>query len=248
MPISVDIKKLFEAGAHFGHKTSRWNSSMRDYIHSDRDGIHIINLEKTATLLEEALQAITKTVAGGKQVLIVGTKRQTKPVVQHIAKETGQPYVCERWLGGLLTNSQTMNERVKHLVSLEEQLASGQLESRYSKLEVQRFEEEVAKLNTNLGGVKEMQGNPGLVIALDAVTNDLALREANRLKIPTVALLDSNADAKLATLPVPCNDDSIAVLNLIAEYIIDAIKEGKSKSAKKSADAEAKVETDTPEA
>lgn len=227
--IKVDIKKLFDAGAHFGHKTSRWNSGMRDYIHSERDGIHILNLEKTVDLLGDALKVITENASKGKQVLFVGTKRQVKPVVGHIAEETGQPYVTERWLGGMLTNSSTMNERVKHLVKLEEQMASGQLESRYSKLEVLKYAEEIEKLNSNFGGVKDMNGSPGLVVVLDAVTNDLALREAQRLGIPTIAIVDSNADPSLVDYPIPCNDDAVQALSIVADYMIQAVNDGKKK-------------------
>lgn len=225
----VDIKRLFDAGAHFGHKTSRWNSGMRPYIHSERDGIHIINLEKTVDLLDEALKAIAVNAAGGKQALFVGTKRQVKPVVAHIAEETGQPYVTERWLGGMLTNSSTMNDRVKHLVKLEEQMKSGQLESRYSKLEVLKYSEEIEKLNKNFGGVKDMNGNPGVVIVMDAVTNDLACREAKTLGIPVVAVCDSNADPSLVDYVIPCNDDAVQALMTVAEYMIEAVNEGKKK-------------------
>ncbi len=232
----VDIKALFDAGAHFGHKTSRWNSNMRPYIHSEKNGVHIINLEKTVDMLEEALQAMTKTVAGGKQILFVGTKRQLKPIVQHIAEETGQPFVNERWLGGMLTNSKTMNDRVKHLVNLEQQMESGQLESRYSKLEVQKYGEEIEKLNKNFGGVKDMNGQPGMVVVLDAVTNELAVKEAARLGIPTVALVDSNADPSEVTYPVPCNDDAIGAVSLVADYMIKAVKAGKDNQKPKKED------------
>ena len=158
----VDIKQLLEAGAHFGHQTSRWHPKMGPYIHSKRDGSHIIDLTKTVEGLEVALDFLAKTASEGKQVLLVGTKRQAQDIVKKLAEETKMPYVTERWLGGTLTNWQTFSERIKHLKDLENRMATGELANKYNKLEVQRFQEEIDQLNLTYGGVKELSAKPGL--------------------------------------------------------------------------------------
>ena len=150
----VDPKKLLEAGAHFGHKTSRWHPAMRPYIHSKREGNHIIDLTQTAPMLEVGLAAITKAVAGGGKVLVVSTKRQAVDAITQLAYETNMPYVVNRWLGGMLTNQNTIGERVKHLKRLEERMTTGELQAKYSKLEVQRFQEEIEEMNVLYGGIK----------------------------------------------------------------------------------------------
>ena len=157
--IEVDVKELFEAGAHFGHKTSRWHPKMAPYIFGVRNGSHIIDLNKTAEALNEALVFIEETVAQGKQVLLVGTKRQAHDPIKELAEKTGMPYVVERWLGGMLTNSNTIGGRVKHLKDLEEKMESGQLASKYGKLEVQRFQEEIDDMNHSYGGIKNLNGS-----------------------------------------------------------------------------------------
>jgi small subunit ribosomal protein S2 len=228
----VDIKKLLEAGAHFGHKTSRWHPKMAQYIHSKRGGIHIIDLSKTVECLDEALKFITETSASGKQILLVGTKRQAKDIIKDLAEKTGMPYVTERWLGGTLTNWSTMNDRVKHLKDLEAKMESGELANKYSKLEVQRFKEEIDKLNLQYGGVKDMLNRPAAVFVSDAVHDDIAIKEANKLKIPIIAITDSNADPSQVTYPIPANDDAIKTIQLIADYVQSAIGNGKKKVAK----------------
>lgn len=226
MAQAVDIKALLAAGAHFGHKTSRWHPKMAQYIHSKRAGSHIIDLTKTVEGLEKALPFITKTVASGKQVLLVGTKRQAKEIVKAAAEEVNMPYVTERWMGGMLTNTQTVNARIKHLKLLETRMASGELANRYNKLEVQRFQEEIDLLNLKYGGIKDLNGQPGAVFVTDVVADDNAIKEARRLNVPVVAIVDTNADPGLADFVIPANDDAIKSLQLITDYVKQAIADG----------------------
>lgn len=231
--VDVDIKKLLEAGAHFGHKTSRWHPKMAQYIHSKRGGSHIIDLTKTVTNLEDALNFLETTAAEGKQVLIVGTKRQAHDIAKKLAEDTNSPYVVERWLGGMLTNRNTIGGRIKHLKDLENKMETGQLASKYNKLEVQRFQEEIDEMNHIYGGIKNLPAKPGAVFVFD-VTHDVnAVREANKLGVPVVALVDSNADPSQVKYPVPCNDDAIKALQLVADYVQQAITAGAQKYAKK---------------
>lgn len=236
--VDVDIKKLLEAGAHFGHKTSRWHPKMAPYIHSKRGGSHIIDLTQTVEGLNEALKFIENTVADGKQVLLVGTKRQAQSIVKKLAEDTGMPFVTERWLGGMLTNRTTMSGRIKHLKDLETKMETGELANKYSKLEVQRFQEEIDTMNHMYGGIKNMAARPGAMFVID-VNHDLnAVREARKLGVPVVALVDTNADPELANYVIPCNDDAIKTLQLVADYVGQAITTGKAKQ-QKAADKEA---------
>lgn len=229
MPVQVDIKKLLESGAHFGHTTSRWHPKMASYIHSKRAGSHIIDLTKTVEALEKVLPLIEETVAAGKTVLLVGTKRQAKAVVQKAAEDTGSPYVTNRWVGGMLTNTTTMNGRIKYLKDLENKMASGELESRFSKLEVQRYQEEIDTMNRLYGGIKELQGKPGLVYVTDVVTDHLAVKEAKRLGVPVIGVVDTNADPTVVDYPVPANDDALKAVQLLVDYVVEAINAGKAK-------------------
>ena len=228
MAVEVDIKKLLESGVHFGHTTSRWHPKMAPYIHSKRAGNHIIDLTKTVEALEAVLPVITKAVAGGKQVLLVGTKRQAKELVKNAAADTGMPFVVNRWVGGMLTNTTTMNDRIKHLQDLENKLESGELANRFNKLEVQRFEEEIAQMNHLYGGIKDLHGKPGLVYVTDVVTDHLAVKEAKRLGVPVVGVVDSNADPSGIDYPIPANDDAVKAVQILLEYVVLAINEGKA--------------------
>lgn len=230
--VNVDIKQLLEAGAHFGHKTSRWHPKMAPYIHSKRGDSHIIDLTKTVESLEIALEFVTKTVSEGKQILLVGTKRQAQDIIKKLAAETKQPFVTERWLGGTLTNWQTISSRVRHLQDLETKMESGELESKYNKLEVQRFQEEIDSMNQIYGGVKNMPARPGAVFVFDLVHDHLAVKEAKKLGLPIIALSDSNANPTQATYPIPCNDDAIKTLQLVAEYLKQAIEAGQAGASK----------------
>lgn len=225
----VDIKQLLEAGAHFGHQTSRWHPKMSPYIHSKRGGNHVIDLTKTVEALDIALGFISKTAAEGKQILLVSTKRQAKDKVKEVAIATGMPYVSERWLGGMLTNQNTIGGRIKHLKDLETKMANGELAARYSKLEVQRFQEEIDQMNHLYGGIKEMAAKVGAVFVEDILNDDIAVREARKLSIPVIGLVDSNGDPTTLDYPVPCNDDATKAINLILGYVQQAIEEGKGK-------------------
>ena len=226
MAVAVDIKDLLQAGAHFGHKTSRWHPKMGQYIHSKRAGSHVIDLTKTVEGLEAALPFLTKTVASGKQVLFVGTKRQAKDIVRTAAEEVKMPFVTERWMGGMLTNVATVSARIKHLKTLETRMASGELGNRYNKLEVQRFQEEIDLLNQKYGGIKDLNGQPGAVFVTDIMADDNAVKEARRLGVPVVAIVDTNANPGLATYVIPANDDAIKSLQLIVDYVKQAVAEG----------------------
>jgi small subunit ribosomal protein S2 len=229
MATQVDIKQLLEAGAHFGHKTERWHPKMAQYIHSKRGGSHIIDLTKTVEKLEEALNVIEDVASKQKQVLFVGTKRQASDIVKKLAEQTGQPYVSERWLGGMLTNWNTIGAQIKHLVDLEGKMASGELANKYNKLEIQRYQEEIDALNVLYGGIKELHARPGVVVIFDIVSDQNALREAKKLKLPVIALVDTNADPTDVNYPIPCNDDAIKALQLMADYFASAVETGKAK-------------------
>lgn len=225
----VDIKQLLEAGAHFGHKSSRWHPKMAPYIHSKRSGNHIIDLTKTVEELEVALHFVSDTTAAGKQILLVGTKRQAKDIIKKLAEDTDMPYVTERWLGGLLTNQKTIGGRIKYLKDQEAKMENGQLAAKYNKLELQRQQEEIDSMNFVYGGVKNMAVKPGAVFMVDLVHENNALREAKKLGIKTIAIVDTNADPSLVDYPIPANDDAIKTIQLIADYLKQAIEQGKSK-------------------
>lgn len=233
MAVSVDIKALLEAGVHFGHKTSRWHPKMAPYIHSKRQDSHIIDLVKTVEGLERALPFITSVIGSGKTVLFVATKKQTKNDVKDVAESLGQPYVTERWLGGTLTNANTINQQVKKLRDLENRRTNGEFEKRYSKLEAQRFDEEIELLNQRYGGVKDLAGKPGALFVIDAIGDINAIKEANTLGIPVVALVDTNADPSLIDYVIPGNDDAIKGVKLILDYVAQAVKEGQTATVAK---------------
>ncbi len=232
MATDVDIKDLLAAGAHFGHKTERWHPKMAPYIHSKRGGTHIIDLTKTVTALEEALAFLTKTASEGKQILVVGTKRQAQDIIKQLALDTNMPFVTERWLGGMLTNWNTIGGRIKHVKDLENRMENGELANKYNKLEVQRFQEEIDAMNIIYGGIKELNAKPGAVFIVDIVADVNAVREANKLKLPIVALVDTNADPSQVTYPIPANDDAIKTIQLMADYVKAAIETGKAKAKK----------------
>jgi small subunit ribosomal protein S2 len=226
----VDIKQLFEAGAHFGHKTSRWHPKMAPYIHSKRGGVHVIDLNKTVENLNEALIFVRKMSEDNKQILLVGTKRQAKDIIKKLAEDTAMPYVTDRWLGGTLTNWSTIGGRVNYLKDLEARMANGELTNKYNKLEVQRFQEEIERLNFNYGGIKNLNGKPGAVFVVDTNNDHIALKEANKLGIPVIAMIDTNSDPTAVDYPIPANDDAIKSIQLIADYIKSAIETGKAQA------------------
>lgn len=230
--VDVDIKQLLEAGAHFGHKTSRWHPKMSQYIHSKRGGSHIIDLTKTVEGLDNALDFIAETVGNGKEILLVGTKRQAQDLVKGLAEETKQPFVVNRWLGGMLTNWPTISGRIKHLKDLESKMESGEFANKYNKLEIQRFQEEIDHLNELYGGIKNMPQRPGAVFVIDLNHDINAVREARKLRVPVIALVDTNADPTLADFVIPSNDDAIKTLQLMISYVKQAIEVGQAKRAK----------------
>lgn len=233
MAVQVDIKALLEAGVHFGHKTSRWHPKMAPFIHSKRQDSHIIDLTKTVEALETVLPMITESVSKGKQVLLVGTKRQAQDLVRKAAEQTAQPFVTERWMGGMLTNVETMVGRIKHLKTLEKKMDSGELANRYNKLEVQRFQEEIDEMNRKYGGIKDLDGKPGIVFVTDIMEDINAVREAKKLGVPVIAICDTNTNPGLVDYAIPANDDAIKGLQIIVDYVVAAIEEGKATQDKK---------------
>lgn len=231
--MSADIKQLFEAGVHFGHQTSRWNPKMAKYIYGKKDGIHIINLDQTVAQLDRAGDFLKEVAGRGRQVLFVGTRKQTKEIVKSAAESVGMPCVTERWLGGMLTNQHTIVSQIKKLKLLEKRMASGELANRYSKLEVQRIQEEIDTLNIRYGGIKEMRGKPGAMVVLDAVTDRNAITEAQKLRVPVVAVCDSNANPTGIDYVIPANDDALTGLRLIVSQLAEAVKDGSSVAAKR---------------
>jgi len=226
--VEVDVKELLKAGAHFGHRSSKWHPKMAEYIHSKKAGNHIIDLTKTVVNLDRALDFLTETAKSGKQIMFVGTKKQAKEILKQVAEDTGMPFVTERWLGGTLTNWQTISGRVKHLKDLEEKMDSGQLSTKYNKLEVQRYQEEIDAMNLTFGGVKNLNGKPGAIFVVDMIHEANAIKEARKINIPVVAIADTNADPSLIEYPIPANDDAIKTIQLIADYVKQAINNGKA--------------------
>lgn len=224
----VDIKDLLAAGAHFGHKTSRWHPKMAPYIHSKRGGSHIIDLTKTVEGLDAALAFITKTVGEGKQVLLVSTKKQVSAMVQETAEAVKMPYVVNRWLGGMMTNHNTIGGRIKHLKNLEDRMASGELAAKYSKLEVQRFQEEIDEMNHLYAGIKNMDKKVGAVFVVDILSDKNAVAEAKKLGIPVVAICDTNVDPADVNYVIPANDDAAKAVKLILSYVQAAIEAGQA--------------------
>lgn len=243
--MSADIKQLFEAGAHFGHKTSRWNPKMSKYIYTKKDGIHVINLEITVEQLDKASDFAKEVASRGRQILFVGTQKQAKDVVKAAAESVNMPYVTERWMGGMLTNQQTIVSQIKKLKLLEKRMASGELASRYSKLEVQRYQEEIDGLNNRYGGIKELRGKPGAVIVMSAVADKNAVAEARKLNIPVIAICDTNADPTGVDYVIPANDDAIATMQLIIDQLVDSIKAGSVVAAKRAEERKAANKTET---
>lgn len=227
MTASVDMQALFEAGAHFGHKSSRWHPKMAPYIYAKRNGAHIINLDKTVEALEKALSFVSGLAKNNKKILFVGTKKSLKELVKSTAESVEMPYVTVRWVGGTLTNVATVNKQVQKLKDLERKMASGELESRYSKLEVQKFQAEIDLLNERYGGIKEMSEQPAAVLVTDAVIDKNAIKEAKSLNVPVIAICDTNVDPSNIDYVIPMNDDAIKAEELALNYFANAIKSAK---------------------
>jgi small subunit ribosomal protein S2 len=231
MAVGTEIRDLLEAGVHFGHQSSRWNPKMRRFIFAARNGIHIIDLKKTHGLLQEAQQAVREVVKGGGRVLFVCTKRQLRGVVEQEAERCGAFFVTERWLGGMLTNFQTIKQQIRRLKDLERGIEEGAYEF-YTKKEQLLLEREREKLNKYLVGVKDMGRLPGAIFVVDAKKETIALKEANKLGIPVVAIADTNADPDSIDYPIPGNDDAIRAVSLITGAIADAIEQARREMPK----------------
>ena len=227
MPDTATIKQLLEAGTHFGHQTGRWHPRMKNYIFTKRNGIHIIDLEKTVVMLEKACDFVRQVVAEGGTILFVGTKKQAQESIEEEAKRCGMYYINQRWLGGTLTNFATIQARIDYLVRLEDQQARGEL-GHLSKKEALKLEEEIAKLNRQMGGIKEMTSIPSALFVVDPTKERIALAEARRVGVPVVAIVDTNCNPDDIDHPVPANDDAIRAIKLICSKIADAVIEGKS--------------------
>src|SRR3954467_290352 len=224
----VGLKELLEAGVHFGHQTRRWNPKMRRFIHGENGGIYIIDLLKTQALLAQAQQFATEIAHRGGTVLFVGTKKQARDGVKEMATAAGMPYVNHRWLGGLLTNYQTMSARIRRLHALERYQADGQL-SLLPTRERLAAEADLLKLQANLGGVKNMQRVPDAMFVIDLKTEAIAVREAQRLRIPIIGLVDTNCDPDGIDYVIPGNDDAIRACNLITAAIGDVVQQGRAR-------------------
>ena len=249
MPDPATIKQLLEAGAHFGHQASAWHPKMKEYIFTKRNGIHIIDLEQTASFLDKACNFVRQLVAEGGTILFVGTKRQAQETIELEAKRCGTYYVNQRWLGGILTNFSTIQSRIDHLVRLEDQQARGEF-SRLPKKEAQKLGEEILRLNRQMGGFKEMTALPSALFIVDPTKEKIALAEAKRVGIPVVAIVDTNCNPDEIDYPIPANDDAIKAVKLICGKIADAVLEGKTgkaePSAEKTEEEAAATETATP--
>jgi small subunit ribosomal protein S2 len=222
----VSMKLLLEAGVHFGHQVGRWNPKMKTYIFSQRNGIHIIDLEQTVVLLGKSCNFIREVVAGGENIIFVGSKKQAQEAVEQEAKRCGMFYVNQRWLGGMLTNFSTIQSRIDYLVRLEDRKARGELE-RLPKKEALKLDKEMAHLNRLLGGVKEMTRIPGALFIIDPSKERNAIAEARRVGVPIIAIVDTNCDPDEVDYPIPGNDDAIRAVALFCTVIADAVLQGK---------------------
>lgn len=222
---NISMKALLEAGVHFGHRTRRWNPKMKPFIFTERNGIHIIDLQQTIVRLEQAYNLVRDTVANGGAVLFVGTKKQAQESIIQAAEKCSMPYIEQRWLGGTLTNWQTIRQRLAYLMELERRRDTGDLE-RLPKKEVLRLEQLIDKLNRRLGGLKKMNRVPNLVVIVDVRREAIAVKECNILSVPIMAMVDTNCDPDPIDFVIPSNDDAIRAIKLIVEYLADAVNEG----------------------
>jgi small subunit ribosomal protein S2 len=218
------MRQLLEAGVHFGHHTRRWNPKMSPYIFGIRNGVHIINLEQTVPMLARALQALRDVAAGGGRILFVGTKRQAQEPIAEAAKRCGQYYVNHRWLGGMLTNFKTISQSIKRLRELDERIDN--VDSGFTKREILELSRDRDKLERALGGIKEMGGLPDILFVIDTNKEAIAVQEANRLKIPVVAVLDSNSSPDGILYPIPGNDDAMRAVHLYCELASSSVLDG----------------------
>lgn len=222
----VTIKELLECGAHFGHQTHRWNPKMKRFIFEERNGIYIIDLAKTLQQIRTAVQVVRDVVASRKSILFVGTKKQAKVVVKECAEECGEFFVCERWLGGTLTNLSTIRQSVKTMERFEKQVASGG--EGLKKKEISKLSKELVKLNRNLEGIRSMRKLPGLIVCVDPSREHIAVAEANKLGIPVMALVDTNCDPDPIDYVIACNDDALKSIKVILSSLMQGIIDKKN--------------------
>ena len=247
MTAVVTMKQMLEAGVHFGHQTRRWNPKMKRFIHGDRNGVYIIDLEETLRRVEQAYTFVRDTVADGGTVLFVGTKKQAQEPIRRHARSVGMPFVDQRWLGGMLTNYQTISKRVGKLLEYERMRAAGDFEE-MPKKEALRYTRELEKLDRNIGGIKTMAKLPSVVFVLDTLIEHIAVTEARKLNIPIVAVVDTNCDPDLVSYPIPGNDDAIRSAELMTRVVAEAVAEGKLIHSRASGNPEVPGEMDrTPE-
>ena len=225
----VSMKDLLEAGVHFGHQTRRWNPQMKKYIFMERNGIYILDLQKTMKCLEEARRVVAEVARAGGHVLFVATKKQAKPIVVEEAQRSGQFYVTERWLGGMLTNFKTIRTSIKRLQDLDQMAEDGTFE-KLAKKEVSRLTRERARLEFAFSGIKQMPGLPSLVFIIDTRKEKIAVTEANRLGIPIAGVVDTNCDPTVIDYPIPGNDDAIRAIRLFAKLVADTVIEARSQA------------------
>ncbi len=230
MPDTATMKQLLEAGAHFGHQTSRWHPRMKKYIFTKRNGIHIIDLEQTTSMLDKACEFVCQVVAEGGHILFVGTKKQAQETIIGEAKRCGMYYVDQRWIGGVLTNFATIQARIDYLVRLEDQQARGEF-NRLPKKEALKLGEKILRLNRQMGGIKEMTSLPDALFIIDPTKERIALAEAKRVGIPIVAISDTNCNPDEIDYPIPANDDAIRAIKLVCSKIADAVIEGNTSQA-----------------
>lgn len=242
----VAMKQLLEAGVHFGHQTRRWDPKMAEYIFQARNGIHIIDLQKTSKKLDEAYAFLKEQVEEGKTVLFVGTKKQAQECVKDAAIKSGMYYVDQRWLGGMLTNFETIRTRVQRLKDLETMQEDGTFD-RLPKKEVILLKKEMEKLERNLGGIKEMDKIPGVIFLVDPKKEHIAILEAKKLNIPVIGLVDTNCNPEEVDYAIPGNDDAIRAVKLIADVMANAVIEGKQGESFEAEENEEQVETTEPE-
>ena len=242
---SITMKELLEAGVHFGHQTKRWNPKMKEYIFGERNGIYIIDLQKTLKLFKDAAKFVGESAAQGKTILFVGTKRQAQDAVAEEAQRCGMFHVNQRWLGGLLTNWATVQKSIKRLKELDRMSADGSYQSRLKK-EVIRLERERKRLEQNLAGIKEMPGLPDVVFVIDSRNEAIAVKEARKLRIPVVAIVDTNCDPDEVDYVIPGNDDALRAIRLFASKISESVTEGRALAAEHEFVAE-KIITEEPE-
>ena len=228
----VTIEQLVTVQAHFGHLTSKWNPHMKPYIFTKRNGIHIIDLIKTVEMIDRACDAVVNIILAGEQVLFVGTKKQAKDLVREQAQRCNSPYVCERWLGGMLTNLQTIRKSVKNLQTLEKKRMDGTYE-KLTKKERSSFDAELNRLQMALGGIREMKKLPGAVFVVDVMKEEIAVAEAKRLGIPIIGIVDTNSNPTPLKYPIPANDDAFKSIWLIMQAVANAVLEGQAIYAEK---------------